>query len=132
MKSLVINSALVLGALFTGPAHPAPHADVKEVFSKDLQDFAGKEGVVLEVSYPPGSVDEVHRHDAHAFVYVLEGSIVMQVKGGQPVTLRSGQTFYEGPNDVHVIGRNASDTEPARFVVFFLKKKGAPILTVVR
>ena len=132
MKSLVVNSALVLGALLTSPAHPAPHADVKEVFSRDLQDFAGKEGVVLEVSYPPGSVDEVHRHDAHAFVYVLEGSIVMQVKGGQPVTLRPGQTFYEGPNDVHVIGRNASDTEPARFVVFFLKKKGAPILTVVR
>ena len=131
MKSLVIKSALVLGALFTVHAHAAPHADVKEVFSKDLQDFAGKEGVVLEVTYPPGSADEVHRHDAHAFVYVLEGSIVMQVKGGQSMTLRPGQSFYEGPNDVHIVGRNASDTEPARFVVFLLKKKGAPILTVV-
>lgn len=81
--------------------------------------------------YPPGAVDPVHRHDADAFVYVLEGSVVMQVKGGEPVTLQPGQTFYEGPNDIHVVGRNASKTEPAKFLVVFIKNKGAPILTPV-
>jgi quercetin dioxygenase-like cupin family protein len=87
---------------------------------------------MIEVSYPPGGRDVVHRHDAHAFVYVLEGRIVMQLKGKPTVTLAAGQTFYEGPTDVHVVGRNASDTEPARFVVVLLKAKGAPILTPVK
>ena len=85
---------------------------------------------MITVDYPPGSVDPVHRHDAHAFVYVLEGTIVMQVKGGKEVTLKPGQSFYEGPDDVHVVGRNASKTEPAKFLVVFIKKAGAPILTV--
>ena len=80
----------------------------------------------------PGARDMVHRHDAHAFVYVLEGEIVMQLKGQPAVTLSAGQTFYEGPTDVHVVGRNASTTEPARFVVVLLKAKGAPILTPVQ
>jgi quercetin dioxygenase-like cupin family protein len=83
------------------------------------------------VVYPPGAVDPIHRHNAHAFVYVLEGTIVMQVKGGKEVTLTPGQTFYEGPNDIHTVGRNASATKPAKFVVFFVKDKGAPILTPV-
>jgi quercetin dioxygenase-like cupin family protein len=83
---------------------------------------------MITVDYPPGSVDAIHRHNAHAFVYVLEGSIIMQVKGGKEVTLTPGQTFYEGPNDVHVVGRNASSTKPAKFVVFFIKDKGAPVL----
>ena len=87
---------------------------------------------MIEVSYPPGAQDMVHRHDAHAFVYVLEGQIVMQLKGQPAVTLSAGQTFYEGPTDVHVVGRNASTTEPARFVVVLLKAKGAPILTPVQ
>ena len=86
---------------------------------------------MIEVSYPPGAQDVVHRHDAHAFVYVLEGQITMQLKGKPAVTLKAGQTFYEGPADVHVVGRNASDTEPARFVVLLLKAKGAPVLTPV-
>ena len=85
---------------------------------------------MITVDYPPGSVDPIHRHDAHAFIYVLEGSIVMQVRGGKEVTLGPGQTFYEGPNDVHTVGRNASKTKPAKFIVVFLKKKGADILTV--
>jgi len=110
----------------------APHAQVKEVALKDLPDLPGKEGLMLTVTYPPGSTDAVHRHDAHAFVYVLEGSIVMQVKGGQPVTLGPGQTFYEGPDDVHVVGRNASTTRPAKFVVFLVKNRGAPALTPVQ
>jgi quercetin dioxygenase-like cupin family protein len=88
----------------------------------------GKEGLMITVEYPPGSSDPIHRHNAHAFVYVLEGSIVMQVRGGKEVTLTPGQTFYEGPSDVHVVGRNASQTKPAKFVVFLVKDKGAPVL----
>jgi quercetin dioxygenase-like cupin family protein len=91
---------------------------------KDLADQAGKEVVMLAVTYPPGAVEAVHRHDAHAFVYVLEGTIVMGVRGGKEVTLTPGQTFYEGPNDVHTVGRNASKTKPAKFVVVLLKNKG--------
>ena len=103
-------------------------AKVTPLMSKDLTEFPGKEGVMITVEYPPGSTDPIHRHNAHAFVYVLEGSIVMQVRGGEEVTLTPGQTFYEGPNDVHVVGRNASQTKPAKFVAFFVKDKGAPIL----
>jgi len=121
-----------LAALLMLAAVPAEAADVKELFAIDLADYPGKESLMLEVSYPPGARDMVHRHDAHAFVYVLEGQIVMQVKGKPAVTLNAGQTFYEGPTDVHVVGRNASDTEPARFVVVLLKAKGAPVLTPVK
>ena len=121
-----------LAALLMLAAVPAGAADVKEQFAIDLADYAGKEGRVIEVSYPPGAQDVVHRHDAHAFVYVLEGQIIMQLKGQPAVTLKAGQTFYEGPTDVHVVGRNASNTEPARFVVVLLKGKGAPILTPVK
>jgi len=110
----------------------AQEAKVTELLSKDLTEFPGKEGLMITVEYPPGSSDPVHRHYAHAFVYVLEGSIVMQVKGGKEVTLTPGQTFYEGPNDIHVVGRNASTTKPARFVVFLVKDKGAPVLVPVQ
>jgi quercetin dioxygenase-like cupin family protein len=111
---------------------PKLTAKVTSLMSKDLKEFAGKEGLMITVDYPPGSSDPIHRHNAHAFVYVLEGSIVMQLKGGKEVTLTPGQTFYEGPDDVHVVGRNASKTKPAKFVVFFVKDKGAPVLTVVK
>lgn len=120
-----------LTAVLMLAAVSAEAADVKELFAIDLADYPGKEGRVIEVSYPPGAQDMVHRHDAHAFVYVLEGQIVMQLKGQPPVTLKAGQTFYEGPTDVHVVGRNASNTEPARFVVVLLKAKGAAVLTPV-
>jgi quercetin dioxygenase-like cupin family protein len=110
----------------------AQEAKVTPLMSKDLTEFPSKEGMMITVDYPPGSTDPVHRHNAHAFVYVLEGSIVMQVKGGKEVTLTPGQTFYEGPNDVHVVGRNASNTRPAKFVVFLVKDKGAPVLTPVK
>ena len=109
-------------------ASQAPHASVTPLTSKDLPEFPGKEVLMITVEYPPGSVDPIHRHNAHAFVYVLEGSIIMQVKGGKEVTLTPGQTFYEGPADVHVVGRNASSTKPAKFVVFLVKDKGAPVL----
>ena len=118
---------LAFVCLLAVPSEPK-EAKVTPLFSKDLADFPGKEGVMITVEYPPGSVDPIHRHNAHGFIYVLEGSIVMQVKGGKEVTLTPGQTFYEGPEDVHVVGRNASQTKPAKMVVFFVKDKGAPIL----
>ena len=110
----------------------ANEAKVTPLFSKDLPDLPGKEGLMLMIEYPPGSTDPIHRHNAHGFIYLLEGSIIMQVKGGKEVTLTPGQTFYEGPEDVHVIGRNASQTKPAKFVVFFVKNKGAPVLEPVK
>ena len=105
----------------------AQEANVTPLMSKDLTECPGKEGVMITVEYPPGHSDEIHRHNAYAFVYVLEGSVVMQVRDGREVTLTPGQTFYEGPDDVHDLGRNASKTKPAKFVVFFVKNKGAPI-----
>ncbi|WP_432756554.1 cupin domain-containing protein [Alloacidobacterium dinghuense] len=110
----------------------AQEAKVTPLMSKDLKDFPGKEGLMITVEYPPGASDPIHRHNAHAFVYVLDGTVVMQVKGGEPVTLTPGQTFYEGPNDVHIVGRNASNTKPAKFIVFLVKDKNAPVLIPVK
>jgi len=121
------KSILVLVCLMSS-ALSAQEAKVTELLSKDLTNLSGKEGLMITVEYPPGSSDPIHRHNAHAFVYVLEGSIVMQVRGGKEVTLIPGQTFYEGPDDVHVVGRNASTTKPAKFVVFLVKDKGAPVV----
>jgi len=115
-------------ACLTSSSLLAQEAKVTEVLSKDLTNLPGKEGLMITVEYPPGSSDPIHRHNAHAFVYVLEGSIVMQVRGGKEMTLTPGQTFYEGPDDVHVVGRNASKTKAAKFVVFLVKDKGAPVL----
>ncbi len=106
----------------------AQEAKVTQLLSKDLTNLPGKEGLMITVEYPPGSSDPIHRHNAHGFIYVLEGSIVMQVRGGKETILTPGQTFYKGPDDVHVVGRNASQTKPAKFVVFFVKDKGAPVL----
>ena len=105
----------------------AQEAKVTPLMSKDVTECPGKEGVMITVEYPPGHSDQVHRHNAYAFVYVLEGSVVMQVRDGREVTLTPGQTFYEGPDDIHIVGRNASKSKPAKFVVFFVKDKGAPI-----
>ena len=128
-RVLLLTSALL--GLTTVASAQTPEAKLTQLLSRDLTGFEGKEAMMLMVEYPPGAVDPIHRHNAHAFVYVLEGTIVMQVKGGESVTLNPGQTFYEGPDDVHVVGRNASTTAPARFVVFFVKEKGAPILIPV-
>ena len=117
---------LVLACLMSGTLL-AQEAKVTDLMSKELPNLPGKEGLMITVDYPPGSSDPIHRHNAHAFVYVLEGTIVMQVRGGKEVTLTPGQTFYEGPDDVHVVGRNASKTKPAKFVVFLVKDKGAPV-----
>jgi len=127
VKKIILSIAIVAYALVAQFALAAPAADVKEIMSKPLTDIPGKEGLMLLVTYPPGSADEIHRHNAHAFVYVIEGSIVMQLRGAEPVTLKAGETFYEGPNDVHIVGRNASDSQPAKFVVFLVKKQGAPV-----
>ena len=123
---------LVLGFLMAGTVMAqlaaAQHATVAPLMSKDLLAAPGKEVLMITVEYHPGDTDPIHRHNAQAFVYVLEGSIVMQVKGGKEVTLTPGQTFYEGPDDVHLVGRNASSSKPAKFVVFLIKDKGAPVL----
>ena len=120
---------LVLVCLISATLAAAQEAKVTQLMSKDLSTLPGKkEGLMVTVEYPPGSSDPIHRHNAYGFIYVLEGSIVMQVRGGKEVTLTPGQTFYEGPDDVHVVGRNASQTKPAKFVVFFVKDKGAPVL----
>jgi len=118
---------LVLACLATG-ALVGQEPKVTRVVSKDLTDIPGKEGLMLTVEYPPGGSDPIHRHNADGFIYVLEGSVVMQVRGGKETVLTPGQSFYEGPDDVHVVGRNASQTKPAKFLVFLVKDKGAPVL----
>jgi quercetin dioxygenase-like cupin family protein len=123
-KQLMVLALLCL----TGGTLSAQQAVVTPLMSKDLLASPGKELSMITVEYAPGGSDPIHRHNAQGLIYVLEGSIVMQVKGGQQVTLTPGQTFYEGPDDVHVVGRNASSTHKAKFLVFFVKDKGAPIL----
>jgi quercetin dioxygenase-like cupin family protein len=118
---LLVAAALPFGGAL---AQTAPQPVVVPVMQKDLADMPGKEMLMLTVEYPPGAVEHVHRHDAYAFVYLLEGSIVEGVRGGKEVTLTPGQTFYEGPGDVHTVGRNSSTTKPAKFVVIMVKKKG--------
>ena len=126
---LILASACLISVTLVGQEpNVAPKSKVTQLMSKDVPNLPGKEAVMITVDYPPGSSDPVHRHNGNAFVYVLEGTVVMQVRGGKEETLTPGQTFYEGPDDVHVVGRNASDTKPARFVVVLVKDKGAPVL----
>src|SRR6476661_5636168 len=121
----------VLLSAFAGPLLAQQNV-VTPLMTKALPDMPGKEALMLTVVYPPGGGDPVHRHNAHAFVYVLEGTVVMQLKGGKPETLTAGQTFYEGPDDVHVVGRSASTTKPAKILVVLLKKQGAPAVVPVQ
>ena len=125
------NAILVLAGLMSAMLL-AQQAKVTDLLSKDLPNLPGKEGLMITVEYPPGNVDPIHRHNANGFIYVLEGTIVMQVRGGKETTVTAGQTFYEGPDDVHVVGRNASKTEPAKFVVFFVKDKSAPLFVAAK
>jgi quercetin dioxygenase-like cupin family protein len=122
--------ALVLLCLMSGTAM-AEGPKVTSLMSKDLAESPGREVLVITVEHAPGGSSAIHRHNAHAFVYVLEGSVVVQLKGGQQVTLTPGQTFYEGPDDVHVVDRNASGTNPAKFLVFLIKDTGAPALVPI-
>ncbi len=110
----------------------AQEPKVTSLMSKDLKEFPGKELLMITVEHAPGGATSIHIHNAHAMAYVLEGSVVEQMKGGKEVTLTPGQTFYEGPDDIHVVDRNASKTQPAKFVVFLIKDKGAPVLIPVK
>ncbi|MDQ0570562.1 quercetin dioxygenase-like cupin family protein [Variovorax paradoxus] len=136
-----IARSLGLTLLFaTGAAmaqHTASHGAAKDakitsLLTQEMKDIPGKEVLMITVDYPPGATDPVHRHDAHSFVYVLEGSIVMAVKGGKEVTLKAGDTFYEGPDDIHTVGRNASKIRSAKFVVMLVKNKGAEFFVPVK
>jgi quercetin dioxygenase-like cupin family protein len=129
MKS---TAALAFALSLVGGTLVAENGTVRSLLSKDLAGVPGREVSMITVEYPPGASTPVHTHDAQALVYVLEGSIVMQVRGGTPVTLSPGQTWYEGPDDVHVVSRNASNSAPAKYLVFMVKDKGAPILTPVK
>jgi quercetin dioxygenase-like cupin family protein len=99
---------------------------VTRLMAKDLPDVAGKEGMVEIVAFAPGEASQVHRHNADLFVYVLEGSIVTQLDGSSPQTVHEGDVFYESPTDIHRVSRNASETQPAKLLVFYVKAKGAP------
>lgn len=128
LRRLVMSMKIAVMAFLLTSTLMAQGAKVTRLMSKDLPEFPGKEGLMITVVYPPGASDPIHRHNAYAFLYVLEGSVVMQLKGQKAVTLTPGQTFYEGPNDIHIVGRNASNTKPAKFLVFLVKGKGAPVL----
>lgn len=130
-NSAALTFILSLSCAIVSAAAVEPTAQVKTLMTKPLPNIPGKEATMLLVTYPPGSRDPVHRHNASTFVYVLEGSIVMQMKGGRPVTLHPGQTFYEDPRGIHQVGRNASNKVPARFIVLLVKDKGSPVLVPV-
>lgn len=133
VPAIAAASVLVCGLTSARPVAAAgPEVKVTELRKQPLPEFPGKEVEMIVVDYPPGGADPVHRHDAHGFIYVLEGTIVMGVRGGKEVTLKAGQTWHEAPDDIHSVGRNASTTKPARFVVFLIKNQGAPILTPVK
>jgi quercetin dioxygenase-like cupin family protein len=130
LRALFVTATLSLLGTFAVAADN--NAKVTSLMSRELADYPGKEGLMISVEYGPGGSDPIHKHDASAFVYVLEGSIVMQVKGEKEVTLSPGETFYEGPSDIHLVSRNASKTKPAKFIVVLLKKKGAPVVMPVK
>ena len=132
LQYLAVALLLTVGLCFQSGRIMAQEAKVTPLLSEVLTDISGKEGLMISVEYAPGGLSPVHRHNAHAFVYVLEGSIVMQVQGGKEVTLTPGQTFYEGPNDIHAVSRNASTTASAKFLVVLVKEKGAPVVVPVK
>lgn len=124
------NALIILFGLFMAAGSvSAESAQVTPLITKELKGLTGKEAVVVTVDYAPGASDTIHRHHAHVFVYVLEGAVVMQVKDGKQVTLGPGQTFYESPDEVHTVSRNASETKPAKFLVFFVKDQETPLLS---
>ena len=125
------TAALALSLSLAGSMLPAQTEPVKTLLSQDLSGVPGREVSMITVDYAPGASTAAHTHHAQALVYVLEGSIVMQAKGQEPVTLTKGQTWSEGPDDVHIVSRNASTSAPAKYLVFMVKDKGAPILTPV-
>ena len=132
VQYLVLTLFLSVGLSLIAGTVMAQEPKVRSLMSKDLTENPGKEVLMITVEHAPGGSSAIHRHNAHAYVYVLEGSVVMQLKGGKQVTLKPGQSFYEGPDDVHVVDRNASKTKPAKFLVVLIKDKGAPALVPVK
>lgn len=131
LRRVAIQTLLVILVCIVTSQAGSQNPTVTPLLTKDLAGLTGKEAVMLTVEYPPGATSSKHRHNANTFVYVLEGSVVMQVAGGKETTLGPGETFYESPDDIHTVSRNASDTKPAKFLVFFVKDKGAPSLVPV-
>lgn len=132
MNYILVLALLLFQLMTFGGEFSAYAGEVSPLLTKALTDLPGKEGLMITVSYPPGGTTPVHRHNAHVFVYVLEGSVEMQVQDGSPVTLTAGQTFYEAPTDIHLVSRNASSSQPAKFVVFMVKPEGAPAVVPVK
>ncbi|HLO00934.1 MAG TPA: cupin domain-containing protein, partial [Pyrinomonadaceae bacterium] len=132
VQYLVLTLLLSISQCLISSTLMAQEAKVTSLMSKDLTENPGKELLMITVEHAPGGSSPIHRHNAHAMVYVLEGSVVMQLKGGKQITLTPGQTFYEGPDDIHVVDRNASKTKPAKFLVVLIKDKGAPALVPVK
>lgn len=131
----ILFIALLASSIFTlANAHNDSHdgPEVIPVMAKDLADIPGKEALMITVNYKPGEVEVPHRHDAHCFLYVLEGEVIMGLQGGKEVTVKAGQSFYEGPNDTHTVGRNASKTKPAKFLVLLLKNEGVDAVLPVQ
>jgi quercetin dioxygenase-like cupin family protein len=132
VQYLVLTLLLSVSQCLISSTLMAQEAKVASLMSKDLTENPGKELLMITVEHAPGGSSPIHRHNAHAMVYVLEGSVTMQLKGGKQITLTPGQTFYEGPDDIHVVDRNASSAQPAKFLVFLIKDKGAPALVPVK
>lgn len=126
LSTLLVSASICLAGTLAAAADN--DATVTPLMKKDLPNYPGKEGLMISVEYGPGGSSEAHKHEANAFVYVLEGSIVMQLKGQKEVTVSPGETFYEGPSDIHLVSRNASKSKPARFIVVLLKNKDAPVV----
>jgi quercetin dioxygenase-like cupin family protein len=126
MNKMVLFLLLAFSSVLAFSSANAQIGKVTRLMTKDLPDVPGKEGMIETVDFAPGEVSQPHRHNADVFVYVLEGSVVTQVKGGSPQTVHAGGVFYESPTDVHSVSRNASETQPAKLLVFYVKAKGAP------
>ncbi len=135
LSKVLLFIVLLASSIFTlANAHNDSHdgPEVIPVMVKDLADISGKEVLMITVNYKPGEVEVPHRHDAHCFLYVLEGEVIMGLQGGKEVTVKAGQSFYEGPNDIHTVGRNASKTKPAKFLVLLLKNEGVDAVLPVK
>jgi len=129
MRFLVFLAVIATG---TAWAQTAPRSVGKDLVVKELPDLAGREALVRANTYPPGTSNPPHRHDAHVFLHLLEGQLIVQLKGGQPVTLNPGDTYYEAPDDIHVMSRNPSDSIPAKALIFMVKKTGVPSTTLIK
>jgi len=132
MKRQLAAALVVLSSIATAQSSAPPRSSGRDLMVRELPDLAGKEALVRANVYPPGTSNPPHRHDAHVFLHVLEGQLIVQLKGGQPVTLNPGDTYYEAPDDVHVMSRNPSDTIPVKALIFMVKQRGAPATTLVK